>query len=173
MSTLASQIDTLTIGTRGSPLALWQAHMVRDVLKAVHGLQDGQIEIKILKTSGDAIKGHLSEFGGKGLFTKELETALLEGDIDMAVHSMKDVPTTGQGGLMIGAVLEREDHRDAFISFTSGSIANWPEGARVGTASLRRRAQLLHFRPDLNVVEFLCSPRLCNDQFLFEYIVQI
>jgi len=95
LSSLASQIEKLKIGTRGSPLALWQAHMVRDVLKAVHGLTETQIEIVILKTTGDAIKGHLSEFGGKGLFTRELEDALLDGRIDLAVHSMKDVPTVG------------------------------------------------------------------------------
>ena len=149
MSSLATQVKTLTIGTRGSPLALWQAHMVRDVLKAVHGLSDAQIDVKILKTTGDAIKGHLSEFGGKGLFTRELEEALLDGRIDLAVHSMKDVPTVGHDALAIGAILPREDPRDSFIAGTARSLEDLPQGAVVGSASIRRRAQLASLRPDI------------------------
>ena len=149
MSSLASQIETLKIGTRGSPLALWQAHMVRDVLVAVHGLEESQVEIVVLKTSGDAIKGHLSEFGGKGLFTRELEEALLDGRIDLAVHSMKDVPTVGHEDLAIGAILPREDPRDAFIGGAARSLEDLPPGATVGSASIRRRAQLASLRPDI------------------------
>lgn len=150
MSSLSSQINSLIIGTRGSPLALWQAHMVRDVLKAVHGLTDDVIEIKILKTTGDAIKGHLSEFGGKGLFTRELEEALLDGRIDVAVHSMKDVPTAGHEELAIGAILPREDPRDALIAPLASSLEDLPKGAVIGSASIRRRAQLASLRPDVS-----------------------
>ena len=150
MSSLSSQIKSLKIGTRGSPLALWQAHMVRDVLKAVHGLTDDVIEIKILKTTGDAIKGHLSEFGGKGLFTRELEDALLDGRIDLAVHSMKDVPTVGHDDLAIGAILPREDPRDALIAPQAASLEDLPKGAVIGSASIRRRAQLASLRPDVS-----------------------
>ncbi len=149
MSSLATQVKTLTIGTRGSPLALWQAHMVRDVLKAVHGLTEAQIDVKVLKTTGDAIKGHLSEFGGKGLFTRELEEALLDRRIDLAVHSMKDVPTVGHDDLAIGAILPREDPRDAFIGGAATSLEDLPKGAVVGSASIRRRAQLASLRPDI------------------------
>ena len=143
----------LKIGTRGSPLALYQARLVQSKLAVAHniGMDDREeaFPICIYKTSGDKLKGRLSEFGGKGLFTKELEDALLSGDIDMAVHSMKDVPTLHQPGLEIGAVLEREDPRDAFISEKYGSIDALPRGALVGTASLRRRAQLSYRRPDI------------------------
>jgi len=132
----------LIIGTRGSPLALYQAHLVQSLLVC-------ESEIKVLKTSGDTIKGDLKHFGGKGLFTKELEEALIDKRIDIAVHSMKDVPTIGQEGLMIGAVLERADPRDAFISYKSKSLADLPKGALVGTASIRRRAQLASIRPDI------------------------
>jgi len=105
--------------------------------------------IKILKTSGDTIKGDLKDFGGKGLFTRELEQALLAGSIDVAVHSMKDVPTVGHEDLVIKAILPRADVRDAFISVKHKSIADLPEGALIGSASLRRRAQLAAMRPDL------------------------
>jgi len=132
----------LIIGTRGSPLALYQAKLVQSLL-------DCEAEIKILKTSGDTITGDLKEFGGKGLFTKELEDALIEGRIDLAVHSMKDVPTIGQKALKIGAVLEREDPRDAFISHKAECLSDLPEGALVGSASIRRRAQLAAMRPDI------------------------
>jgi len=108
----------LIIGTRGSPLALWQAHHVRDNLLTAHGWDETKVEIKILKTKGDQIKGHLSEFGGKGLFTRELEEALIDGRIDLAVHSMKDVPTLGQDALTIGAVLERAKLKEGLFDAT-------------------------------------------------------
>ena len=138
------------IGTRGSPLALWQANRVRDLLLSTHGWDDDRVHIKILKTKGDQIKGDLSQFGGKGLFTRELEEALIDGRIDLAVHSMKDVPTVGQDALMIGAVLERADPRDAFISNQVNDLLELPHGAMIGTASIRRRAQLARLRPDVN-----------------------
>ena len=109
-----------------------------------------EAEVKILKTSGDTIKGDLKTFGGKGLFTKELEEALLEARIDLAVHSMKDVPTLSQDGLRIGAVLERADPRDAFISNAADTLLDLPQGAVVGSASIRRRAQVAALRPDIS-----------------------
>ncbi len=139
------------IGTRGSPLALYQARLVQTLLARVHKSidPDANFPIKTFTTSGDKLKGELSEFGGKGLFTKELESALASGEVDLAVHSMKDVPTRLQSGHKIGAVLEREDPRDAFISPRYGSISELPQGAKIGTASLRRRAQLASIRPDV------------------------
>lgn len=143
------------IGTRGSPLALAQAHQVAERLSAAHGLRDDQCEIVIIKTTGDKITDRpLIEAGGKGLFTKELEEALFAGDIDLAVHSMKDVPAFLPPGLSIAAILEREDPRDAFVSLKYSSLADMPAGAIVGTSSPRRRAQVLRARPDLKVVEF-------------------
>ena len=140
----------LIIGTRGSPLALWQARWVQSLLAANDPVnKERDFPIQTFTTSGDTLKGDLKEFGGKGLFTKELEQALIEGDIDMAVHSMKDVPTASQAGLQISAVLPRADHRDAFISKRYKSIDDLPEGALVGTASIRRRAQLSALRPDI------------------------
>lgn len=141
----------LKIGTRGSPLALYQARLVQSLLARRYSIWSPERDLQIVTftTSGDKLKGELSEFGGKGLFTKELEAALKEGDIDIAVHSMKDVPTQLQTGHKIAAVLEREDPRDAFISPRFGSIADLPRGAKVGTASLRRRAQLASIRPDI------------------------
>ena len=139
--------QTRHIGTRGSPLALYQANWVKDLLAAHDPETDWQI--KVLKTSGDQIKGELKDFGGKGLFTRELELALLDGRIDLAVHSMKDVPTVGHERLIIPALLPREDPRDAFISVNHASIDDLPQGARVGSASLRRRAQLAVLRPDI------------------------
>ena len=136
-----------TIGTRGSPLALWQAHTVRDALARL--APDTEWAVQVLKTSGDRITGELKDFGGKGLFTRELEDALLDGRIDLAVHSMKDVPTVGHERLMIPCVLPRADVRDAFISVRHASIEALPKGALVGTASLRRRAQLSALRPDV------------------------
>ena len=132
----------LIIGTRGSPLALYQAKLVQSLLSC-------ESDIQILKTTGDKLKGDLREFGGKGLFTKELEEALIDGRVDLAVHSMKDVPTVGQDSLMIGAILEREDPRDAFISNKVNRLADLPDGAIIGSASIRRRAQLLALRPDV------------------------
>ena len=148
-------MNTLRIGTRGSPLALAQANDVRARLIKAHGLKDGDVTIRVIKTSGDIIQDRpLSEAGGKGLFTKEIEEALLANEIDLAVHSMKDVPTVLPGGLFISTILQREDVRDAFISVTYKSLAEMPAGAVVGTSSLRRAAQVRRARPDLKVVEF-------------------
>lgn len=145
----------LKIGTRGSPLALAQAHETRDRLMAAHGMAAERFEIVVIKTTGDAVQDRsLSEIGGKGLFTKEIEEALLDGSIDIAVHSMKDMPTLLPDGLELSTYLPREDMRDAFISRRFDGIADLPKGAVVGTSSLRRRAQLLARRPDLRVVEF-------------------
>ena len=145
----------LTIGTRGSPLALAQAHEVRRLLADAH--QDlaapDMVAIRVIKTTGDKVQDRvLADIGGKGLFTKEIEEALIDGDIDIAVHSMKDVPTWLPPGLIIGCLLRREDPRDAFIARTASSIADLPAGATIGTASLRRQAQLLALRPDVKVV---------------------
>lgn len=137
------------IGTRGSPLALWQAEWVRGQLIEAHGWDDGYVQIKVIKTSGDRLKGALADFGGKGLFTRELEDALVDGRIDIAVHSMKDVPTQARPELTIGAVLERADMRDGFISASGITLENMPQNAVIGTASIRRRAQLARLRPDL------------------------
>ena len=143
------QSSLLTIGTRGSPLALYQAHLVQRLIYETSGRTPKQVVIKILKTSGDTIRGELKDFGGKGLFTRELELALLDGSIDLAVHSMKDVPTVGHDELQVSAILPRADVRDAFISVKYKSIAELPKGALIGSASLRRRAQLAAMRPDL------------------------
>ena len=144
----------LVIGSRGSPLALAQTDEVCKnlILTSAKLGATGAIRRKIIKTSGDKfLSGSLSEVGGKGLFTKEIEDELLSNTIDIAVHSMKDVPTKLPDGLVIGCILPREDPRDAFISRTYNSINELPIGSRVGTASLRRKAQLLHLRPDLDV----------------------
>ncbi len=149
------QPTTLRIGTRGSPLALAQAHEVRARLMAAHGLPETAFEIVVIKTAGDRILDRpLAEVGGKGLFTKEIEDALLANEIDLAVHSMKDMQTELSEGLVIGATLPREDVRDAFISLAYGSLAELPRGAVVGTSSLRRQAQVKRLRPDLEVVGF-------------------
>jgi hydroxymethylbilane synthase len=145
----------LTIGTRSSPLALAQANEVRVRLAAAHGdlAAPDAIAIAVIRTTGDMVRDRtLAAIGGKGLFTKEIEEALLAGAIDLAVHSMKDVTTWLPAGLAIGAVLEREDPRDAFFSPHARTLAELPAGAVVGTASLRRQAQVLHARPDLRVV---------------------
>jgi hydroxymethylbilane synthase len=144
---------TINIGTRGSPLALVQAALTKAALLAAHpGLTAEGIVIVPIKTTGDKVQDRtLSEIGGKGLFTKEIEEALLDGRVDLAVHSMKDMPTFLPPGLVIGAMLEREDPRDVLISPIADSIAALPQGAVVGTASLRRQAQLLALRPDLQV----------------------
>jgi hydroxymethylbilane synthase len=146
----------LSIGTRGSPLALAQAHETRDRLLRAHAsLREDQIAIRVIKTTGDQIQDRaLAEAGGKGLFTKEIEDALLSGDIDLAVHSMKDMPTALPVGLMMGAYLPREDVRDVLLAIKPMSLSEIPEGATVGTASLRRKAFLLARRPDLKVVTF-------------------
>jgi hydroxymethylbilane synthase len=146
---------TIRIGTRGSPLALAQAREVQTKLATVHGMPLDDLPIVEIRTSGDRIQDRpLSEVGGKGLFTKEIEEALYAKTIDIAVHSMKDLETMMPPGLEVAAVLEREDVRDAFISLKYGSLREVPKGATVGTSSLRRRAQLRQLRPDLEVVEF-------------------
>ena len=141
----------LRIGTRGSPMALAQTGMVRDRIVAANpGLET---ELVVITTVADKILDRpLSEIGGKGLFTKELEQALFAGEVDVAVHSMKDVETWLPDGLTIACILERDDPRDAFLSPHADGIDGLPEGARVGTSSLRRGAQVLMRRPDLRVV---------------------
>lgn len=147
--------ETVKIGTRGSPLALAQAHETRDRLVATSGRPASDFEIVVIRTSGDRILDRpLSEVGGKGLFTKEIEEALLDRSIDLAVHSSKDMPTVLPAGLVLAAFLPREDVRDAFLSPRARSLADLPAGARVGTSSLRRRAMVKRLRPDLEVVEF-------------------
>jgi hydroxymethylbilane synthase len=144
----------LLIGTRGSPLALWQARHVWARLLEANGLGEGDVGLSVITTSGDRIKDKpLREFGGKGLFTKEIDEALLRGDVDMAVHSMKDLETDLPSGLSIAAVLPRADTRDAFISTKAPSLDKLPNGAIVGTSSLRRQAQVKRLRPDLRVVD--------------------
>ena len=143
----------LRIGTRGSPLALVQAHTVQRRLAAALAVDEASIEIVVIRTSGDAIQDRpLSEVGGKGLFTKEIEEALLGNRVDLAVHSAKDMPTVSQPGLALAACLEREDPRDAFISRNAKSLMDLPRGATMGTASLRRQAITMAIRPDLRVV---------------------
>jgi hydroxymethylbilane synthase len=145
----------LRIGTRGSPLALVQANQVRERLASAHGLAPDQVELKIIRTSGDVIQDRpLAEAGGKGLFTKEIEEALIAGAIDIAVHSAKDMPTVLPAGLAIVATLPREDARDAFISRKSATLGALARGAVVGTASLRRQALVKRLRSDLAVVPF-------------------
>jgi hydroxymethylbilane synthase len=142
---------TLRIGTRGSPLARWQAGWVADRLRAAHpGLSVDLVEIK---THGDRDRNTpLAQIGGLGLFTKEIQRALLENAVDLAVHSLKDLPTQGPEGLTLGAIPLREDPADALIAPRYRSLDAMPDGATVGTGSLRRRAQLLHLKPGLNVV---------------------
>ena len=149
------QIDKIRIGTRGSPLALAQAEETRNSLIAAHKLDEQQVEISVISTTGDRIQDRpLSEIGGKGLFTKELEEQLNDGRIDMAVHSMKDMPAHLNDGLEVCCVLAREDPRDAFLSPVAKNIGELEQGATVGTSSVRRAAQLLNIRPDLNVIPF-------------------
>lgn len=149
----------LKIGTRGSPLAMAQAYETRARLARAFELPLDAFEIIVIKVMGDdrsmvAADRPLKEIGNKGLFTREIEEDLLAGKIDIAVHSMKDMPTVQPDGLILNTYLPREDVRDAFISPTLTRLADLPEGAIVGTSSLRRRAQLLNKRSDLNVVEF-------------------
>jgi hydroxymethylbilane synthase len=149
------QTDRLRIGTRGSALALAQAHETRARLMAAHGLPEEAFEVVAISTSGDRIQDRpLSEAGGKGLFTKELEEALLDGRIDIAVHSSKDMPTVLPDGLELSAFLPREDTRDGFIGRSATTIADLPHGATVGSSSLRRQALIRRMRPDLSVVTF-------------------
>lgn len=147
--------DQIRIGTRGSPLALAQAHEVRDRLVAAHAIAPDRIEVEVISTAGDRIQDRpLSEVGGKGLFTLELEEQLRDGRIDLAVHSSKDMPTVLPDGLAITAFLEREDPRDAFISHKAKSLTDLPQGAVVGSSSLRRQALIRRIRPDIEVVQF-------------------
>ncbi len=152
---LPSLAAPLKIGTRGSPLALAQAHETRDRLMAAFDLPQGAFEIVVIKTTGDRVLDRpLKEIGGKGLFTREIEDALLSGGIDIAVHSMKDMPVAQPEGLLLDTYLPREDVRDAFVSPAVARLADLPQGATVGSSSLRRRAQLKARRPDLQLVEF-------------------
>ena len=149
------QSSSIRIGTRGSPLALRQANEVRDKLIAAHGFDGGDVEIRVIATSGDTILDKpLRDVGGKGLFVKEIEEALLAGEIALAVHSLKDMETALPDGLRLGCLLPREDVRDAFISLRAKSLADLAPGAVVGTASLRRQAQIKRLRADLEVVTF-------------------
>ena len=142
----------LIIGSRGSDLALWQANFVKANLESA--FPEREFEIKIIHTTGDQVLDTaLSKIGDKGLFTKQIEASLLDGTIDMAVHSLKDLQTAQPDGLVIGAVCERETPNDIFISKTGGKIDDLPTGAHVATGSLRRRSQLLHYRPDLKIEE--------------------
>lgn len=151
-----SEKTSIKIGTRGSPLALAQAEDVKARLLAAHpDLTPDSVEIVVIKTTGDRILDrHLMSAGGKGLFTKEIEDALLEGSIDCAVHSSKDMPTSLPDGLELSVFLPREDPRDVFMSAVADCFAALPVGATLGTASLRRRALALRLRPDLKVVTF-------------------
>jgi hydroxymethylbilane synthase len=145
------------IGTRGSPLALTQARLVRSLLASAHGVSEDDIAIEVLSTGGDrsqASNASLAEIGGKGLFTKEIDEAMLSGRVDIGVHSSKDVATTLPEGLRLAAFLEREDVRDAFMSVTVAGIDQLPERGRFGTSSIRRAAQVLRQRPDLEIVPF-------------------
>jgi hydroxymethylbilane synthase len=144
-------LKALRIGTRGSALALWQARSIARALRETTGAEP---EIVIIKTSGDKFQqASFSQIGTKGVFIKELEDALLEGRIDLAVHSMKDVPTEMPEGLTIAAIGKREDVRDALLSSSGATLASLPQGARVGTSSLRRQSQLLYARRDLRLLE--------------------
>jgi hydroxymethylbilane synthase len=150
---MAQSTASLRIGTRGSPLALVQARMVRSRLAAATGMSEDGIELVVIRTTGDLIQDRsLAEEGGKGLFTKEIEEALLDRRIDLAVHSAKDMPTILPKGLVLAACLEREDPRDVFISRKARSLAELPRGASLGTASLRRQAIAKRARPDLSVM---------------------
>jgi hydroxymethylbilane synthase len=145
------ELDKIKIGTRGSPLALWQATWIQSLLENANpGLL---VELVKIKTSGDKIQDvSLAKIGGKGLFTKEIEESLIRKDTDIAVHSMKDVPVSLPRGLEIAVITQREDPRDALISKDNIKLADLPQGAKIGTGSLRRQTQLLSYRPDFNIV---------------------
>ena len=152
---LPSPSSPLRIGTRGSPLALAQAYETRRRLTEALNASEDSFEIVVISTSGDRILDRpLKEVGGKGLFTKEIEQEMLDGKIDIAVHSMKDMPVEQPDGLTLGCYLPREDVRDAFVSSNFKNVRDLPSGSKVGTSSLRRKAQLKFSRPDLEVVEF-------------------
>ncbi len=153
--TLPSPDVPLKIGTRGSPLALAQAYETRQRLCQAFDLDESAFEIIVIKTTGDKVLDRpLKEIGGKGLFTREIEEDMLSGKIDIAVHSMKDMPVLQPVGLLLDTYLTREDVRDAFVSNSFEGISELPAGTLVGTSSLRRKAQLQNKRPDLTVVEF-------------------
>ena len=142
----------IRIGTRGSKLALWQAHYATDLIQQQY--DDVSVELKIFTTRGDkTLDKPLPEIGGKGLFTEELEVALLNGEIDCAIHSLKDLPTDSNEGIYLGAIPERGNPMDALVSRKQQKLADLPQGASVGTSSLRRKAQLLHHRPDLKIID--------------------
>ena len=144
--------EILRIATRKSPLALWQANFVSAQLKHFH--PELQVELVTMTTQGDKILDTpLAKVGGKGLFVKELETGMLEGRADIAVHSMKDVPVDFPAGLHLAVICEREDPRDAFVSNMYSSLDDLPQGARLGTSSLRRQSQIAAIRPDLKIID--------------------
>ncbi|MHB1101978.1 MAG: hydroxymethylbilane synthase [Devosia sp.] len=152
---MQSRAPFIRIGTRGSMLALAQASLVRRLLAEAHGVAEADIAIKAITTSGDRLADRpLSEAGGKGLFSKEIEAALLAGEIDLAVHSSKDLATMLPEGLYLPAFLEREDIRDAFVSLASETLDELPRGAKFGTSSIRRGAQMKRHRPDLEIIPF-------------------
>ena len=145
----------LRIGTRGSMLALAQAQLTQRLLAAAHGVAPERIEIRVITTSGDKLTDRpLSEAGGKGLFSREIEAALAAGEIDLGVHSSKDLASWLPDGMVLAAFLEREDVRDAFVSLHYAGVEALPEGAKLGSSSIRRAAQMLRVRPDLEVVQF-------------------
>ena len=143
--------SAVTIGTRGSQLALWQASFVKQQL--AHHFPDVEVNLKTIKTKGDTIQNRSLLGLGKGVFTKEIEIALLNGEIDLAVHSLKDLPTELPQGLCIAAIPKREDPRDVLVTSTGFPLEDLLNGAKIGTTSPRRKAQLLHLRPDLQVVD--------------------
>ncbi|HMQ58830.1 MAG TPA: hydroxymethylbilane synthase [Rhizobiaceae bacterium] len=148
-------LPLLRIGTRGSPLALAQAHEVRDRLVAAHGILPDAVEIVVISTQGDRVLDRpLAEIGGKGLFTAEIEAQLADGRIDLAVHSSKDMPTQLPQGLDLSCFLPRADPRDAVIGRAAPRLTDLPHGATVGSSSLRRQALIRRLRPDLNVIGF-------------------
>lgn len=149
------QTKPFRIGTRGSPLALAQAHEARDRLMAAHGLPEDMFAVVVLTTKGDRITDRsLAEIGGKGLFTEELEAQLVSGDLDFAVHSAKDMPTKLPEGLHLSAYLPREDFRDAVVGRSAPKLIDLPQNATVGSSSLRRQALIRRLRPDINVITF-------------------
>lgn len=152
---MQSRATFIRIGTRGSMLALAQANLVRRLLAREHGVAEADIAIQVITTSGDRLTDRpLSEAGGKGLFSKEIEAALLAGEVDLGVHSSKDLATTLPTGLYLPAFLEREDIRDAFVSLRAKTLDDLPQGAKFGTSSIRRGAQMKRYRPDLEIIPF-------------------
>lgn len=154
---MQSPAPLLRIGTRGSPLALAQARLVRKLIAGSQHVAENTVEIVPISTGGDRsqqFNAPLIDIGGKGLFTKEIDAALLAGEIDLAVHSSKDVATVLPAGIAMAVYLEREDVRDAFLSYTAAGIDNLPQYAKFGTSSIRRAAQVLRQRPDLTIVPF-------------------